>query len=360
MYIHIHIQIYIYIYIQIYIYTHTYRYVYIYIYIYQARGRCKFKSLPVDGKSSVLHAHRSVQGPEPSYFPAGNHEDCEMQTQGKCLPRFNQSNLVCQAISFLHQLTTSLFLPKNCENTYPEKRLQWSLVHSCTWLPLCRGWSDPGATCFSCRWLEQEQSGRTQECAGPTATSPQAHRGWPATTDSDGQHLALTLYCPGLSLPCIHSYTMMALVQELTWNVHWLLHHPAQHMVQVNRTKGFLEALAYPVGVLVISISKENNPISKCFEGVWGQPPPDPGNLPIEESLSHIIQFTAHSNFPSQGLEQWWEFWGQAKPSCSHWVAGILLTRCSSANDFPIRTMSLLKRSSSCNSTTVVGEIFPP
>lgn len=65
-----------------------------------------------------LCAHSSSAGPEPSYFPAGNLEDCEMQTQGKCLPRFNQSSLVCQTISFPHQLTT--FLPNNCENTYPE------------------------------------------------------------------------------------------------------------------------------------------------------------------------------------------------------------------------------------------------
>lgn len=75
-------------------------------------------------------------------------------------------------------------------------------------------------------------------------------------------------------------------------------------MVQVNKTKSFLEALAYPAGVLVISLSKENNPIPKCFEGVRGQPPPDLGNLPIEESLGHVIQFTAHPDLPSQGLQQ--------------------------------------------------------
>lgn len=28
-------------------------------------------------------------------------------------------------------------------------------------------------------------------------------------------------------------------VQELTWSVHWLLHQPAQLIVQANRTKGF-------------------------------------------------------------------------------------------------------------------------
>lgn len=75
-------------------------------------------------------------------------------------------------------------------------------------------------------------------------------------------------------------------------------------MVQVNKTKAFLEAGAYPAGVLVISISKENNPIAKCFQGVGGQAPPDLGNLPVEESLGHIVQLTAHPDLPGQGLQQ--------------------------------------------------------
>ena len=51
---------------------------------------------------------------------------------------------------------------------------------------------------------------------------------------------------------------------------------------------------------------------------------------------------------------------GQVKPGRCRPVAVFLLTRCSSANDFAILTISLLKRSSSCKSTTVVGEMSSP
>lgn len=144
---------------------------------------------------------------------------------------------------------------------------------------------------------------------------------------------------------------------------HWLLHQFAQHIMQINKPKSFLEAHTYPAGVLVIPCSKENNPICKCFECVGGKPPPDSRNLSIKESPSYIIQFTAHSNFPSQGLERRWEWEcqpGAGKPDWFPLVAASLLTRCSSANDFAIRMISLLKRSSSCNSTTVVGDISGP
>lgn len=75
---------------------------------------------------------------------------------------------------------------------------------------------------------------------------PDSHitSGSPSLTCNQRQWWAApgTLHCPwrgaGLSLPCSHTYAMLALVQELTWSVHWLLPQPAQHTVQVNKAKG--------------------------------------------------------------------------------------------------------------------------
>lgn len=181
--LNIYIILYLYTFIHTHIYTHTYMYtllkIFTYIethtrvFMYIQREQARERSLACGWEECFMHTG-ALQGQTPATSQLEIMRT-EMQTEVKCLPRFNLSNSVSQAISISHQLITSLVLPNNCENTYPEQPLQWCLLLSCTWSPLCRGWSDPGATCFSCRWLEQEQSGRTQECAGPTATSPQAH-----------------------------------------------------------------------------------------------------------------------------------------------------------------------------------------